>query len=141
MNTEPTGFLYPFIEAEEHDSLALVSDLAASAFGKMSLSADLRTATLERSVDIVERTVMDLVERFRRGGRLFCFGNGGSSTDAEGTVDLFRNPPDGHRLPAISLVEDPAVLTALANDVGFDLAYSRQIIASAREVDIALGFS
>jgi D-sedoheptulose 7-phosphate isomerase len=39
------------------------------------------------------------------------------------------------------LVNDPAVLTALANDVGFDLVFSRQIIAHARPGDIALGFS
>jgi D-sedoheptulose 7-phosphate isomerase len=54
---------------------------------------------------------------------------------------LFRDPPSGRPLPALSLVEDPAVLTALANDVGFELVFSRQIIAHARAGDIALGFS
>ena len=75
------------------------------------------------------------------GGRLFAFGNGGSATDAEGTVDLFLHPPSGRPLPAISLVDDRAVLTALANDVGFDLVFSRQIIAHARAGDVAVGFS
>ena len=89
----------------------------------------------------MERAGEAMAERFRRGGRLFAFGNGGSATDAEGTVDLFRYPPSGRALAAMSLVEDQAVLTALANDVGFELVFSRQIIAHARPGDIALGFS
>jgi len=78
---------------------------------------------------------------FANGGRLFAFGNGGSATDAEGTVQLFCDPPYGQALPALSLVDDQAVLTALANDVGYDLAFSRQLIAHAHAGDIAIGFS
>jgi len=47
----------------------------------------------------------------------------------------------GRPLPAMSLVDDRAVLTALANDVGFELVFSRQIIAHGRPGDIAVGFS
>src|SRR4029453_11105466 len=79
--------------------------------------------------------------RFAAGGRLFTFGNGGSATDAEMTVDLFRHPHAGRPLPASSLVDDRAVLTALANDVGVELVFSRQLIAHGREGDIAMGFS
>ena len=83
-----------------------------------------------------------MAERFRGGGRLFAFGNGGSATDAEGAVELFAEPAVGRRpLPALSLVDDRAVLTALANDVGFELVFSRQLIAHARPGDIAVGFS
>ncbi|MGH9295808.1 MAG: D-sedoheptulose-7-phosphate isomerase, partial [Acidimicrobiales bacterium] len=42
---------------------------------------------------------------------------------------------------AVSLVEDRAVLTALGNDVGFELVFSRQLVAHARAGDIAVGFS
>jgi D-sedoheptulose 7-phosphate isomerase len=41
----------------------------------------------------------------------------------------------------VSLVEDQAVLTALANEVGFDVVFARQTIAHARSGDIAMGFS
>jgi len=82
-----------------------------------------------------------MAHRFRHGGRLFTFGNGGSATDAEGTAELFRDPARGRGVPAMSLVDDRAVLTALANDVGFDLVFSRQIIAHARPGDVAMGFS
>jgi D-sedoheptulose 7-phosphate isomerase len=141
MSSEPTGFLYPFIESEERDSDSLLHDLSHSAAEKMAESSALRTVTLERCGDALERAASAMAERFRRGARLFAFGNGGSATDAEGTVDLFRRPARGRPLPALSLVDDRAVLTALANDVGFDLVFSRQIIAHARAGDIAIGFS
>ena len=141
MSTEPTGFLYPFIEAEEHDATSLVADLAASARSKMAASKALSAATVDRSARTLQSAGRQMAERFVQGGRLFAFGNGGSATDAEGAVELFRNPRTGTPLPALSLAEDRAVLTALANDVGFDLVFSRQIIAHARPLDIAVGFS
>jgi D-sedoheptulose 7-phosphate isomerase len=82
-----------------------------------------------------------MAERFAAGGRLFAFGNGGSSTDAAATAALFAAPPWGSAQPSRSLVEDTAVLTALGNDVGFDLVFARQLIAHARAQDIALGLS
>jgi D-sedoheptulose 7-phosphate isomerase len=141
MTSEPTGFLYPFIDADEHDSSALVADLTASAKAQIAQSRALRTATLERCSDVVAQAAEEMAKCFRKGGRLFAFGNGGSATDAEGMVALFCHPPSGRGLPALSLVEDRAVLTALANDIGFDVVFSRQLIAHGRAGDIAVGFS
>ena len=138
---EPTGFLYPFIEAEERDAGALLTDLVVSARTKIEESAALRAATLERCSDAVEAAGAAMAERFAGGGRLFTFGNGGSATDAQGSAELFRHPPSGRPLPALSLVEDQAVLTALSNDVGFELVFSRQLIAHGVARDIAVGFS
>ena len=138
---EPTGFLYPFIEADERDAGALIIDLVASAGAKVGDSISLRAATLTRCAQQVEEAASALADRFRRGGRLFTFGNGGSATDAQGTAELFRLPPYGRPLPALSLVDDQAVLTALSNDVGFELVFSRQVIAHAKADDIAVGFS
>jgi D-sedoheptulose 7-phosphate isomerase len=141
MSTEPTGFLYPFIDGDERDASALLTDLAASARAKMAESRSLRILTLGRSIDALSAAGAAMAHRFKHGGRLFTFGNGGSATDAEGTAELFRDPPRGRGLPAMSLVDDRAVLTALANDVGFELVFSRQVIAHARRGDIAMGFS
>ena len=141
MSSEPTGFLYPFIEAEERDGTTLLLDLARSAEAKINESEALRAASLERWEELLEEAGSSMADRFAAGGRLFAFGNGGSATDAEGTVQLFRDPPSGRALPALSLVDDRAVLTALANDVGFELVFSRQLIAHARPGDIAVGFS
>ena len=141
MPSEPTDFLYPFLDARPHDSSSLTADLAASAQAKMAESRTLRTLTLERCAAVVTEAGLAMAERLRRGGRVLCFGNGGSSTDAEGMAALFRRPPGGRPLAAMSLVDDTAVLTALANDVGFELAFSRQIIAYGRPMDVAVGFS
>jgi D-sedoheptulose 7-phosphate isomerase len=141
VSAEPTGFLYPFIDSEERDSTGLLAALTTSAEAKMHESRTLRTTTLARCADTLEAAGAAMANRFEAGGRLFTFGNGGSATDAEGTAQLFRDPPNGRALPALSLVDDRAVLTALANDVGFELVFSRQIIAHARAGDIAVGFS
>jgi D-sedoheptulose 7-phosphate isomerase len=141
MSAEPTGFLYPFIESEERHAAPLMAQLAASARAKMAESRALRVATLEGCDRLLGDAAEAMAARFQRGGRLLAFGNGGSATDAEGTIALFANPPRGRPLPAMSLVDDRAVLTALANDVGFDLVFSRQVIAIGRAGDIAVGFS
>ncbi len=138
---EPTGFLYPFIESEERDTAGLLSALATSAEDKINESRALRVSCMARSADVLAQAGAAMADRFRLGGRLFTFGNGGSATDAEGTAHLFRQPPRGRALPALSLVDDRAVLTALANDVGYELVFSRQIIAHAQPGDMAVGFS
>lgn len=80
--------------------------------------------------------------RFHRGGRLFTFGNGGSSTDAQDVAALFLNPGgDARPLPALALTTDVAVMTALSNDIGFDVVFARQLGAFGRAGDLALGLS
>lgn len=138
---ETTDFLYPFIEGDETDSATLLGDLTRSAEGKWSQSTTLRTATLTACADQLQDTARAMAERFNAGGRLFTFGNGGSATDAEAVAHLYTEPPYGRPLPARSLAEDQAVMTALGNDVGFDLVFSRQLIAHGRPHDIAMGFS
>jgi D-sedoheptulose 7-phosphate isomerase len=139
--SEPTAFLYPFIDREERDVDTLVSVLSSSARAKILESAELTAVTLERLGPDLNRAGRDVAARFAGGGRLLAFGNGGSATDALSAVELFLHPPTGRPLPALALVEDRAVITALANDVGYDLVFSRQIIAHGRAGDIAVGFS
>jgi D-sedoheptulose 7-phosphate isomerase len=119
----------------------LLTDLATSARSKMEQSRELQLATLSQWAEVVEALGAEIARRFAQGARLYTFGNGGSATDAEATADMYRHPISGVPLPAWALVEDRAVLTALANDVGFELVFSRQLIAHAREGDIALGLS
>jgi D-sedoheptulose 7-phosphate isomerase len=139
--TTGSDFLYPFLEGDERDVDALLADLAASAQAKAADSRRLRVATLEESRAALTNAADAMAANFHAGGRLFTFGNGGSSTDAAGVAALFACPPIGSALPARSLVDDTAVLTALGNDVGFDLVFVRQLIAHSRAGDIALGLS
>jgi D-sedoheptulose 7-phosphate isomerase len=141
---EQTGFLYPFLEAEERDERALLGDLGASAASKAAESAVLRRTTLTRLGGALDAAAADLAARFADGGRLLAFGNGGSSTDAAGITARFLAAPSGGRgrsLPALSLVDDPAVITALANDAGFDVVFARQLAALGRPGDAAVGLS
>jgi D-sedoheptulose 7-phosphate isomerase len=138
---ETTDFLYPFIEGDETDAETLLEDLARSATAKWRQSSKLRDATLTQVEAMLGATAAAMAERFGARGRLFTFGNGGSATDAEAVAHLYTEPPWGRPLPARSLAEDQAVMTALGNDVGFELVFSRQLIAHGRPHDIAMGFS
>lgn len=138
---ENTAFLYPFIDSEERDAGPLLIDLAASARAKAVLSRRLAVATIDANAGAVSAAARAMAERFRTGGVLYTFGNGGSSSDAASVAALFSRPPSGQALPARCLTEDPAILTALGNDVGFELVFARQLIAHARAGDMCLAMS
>jgi D-sedoheptulose 7-phosphate isomerase len=138
---EPTNFLYPFIDAQEDDPKSLLADLAASAQAKAAESLALRRSTLEANADLLAASATEMARRFAVGGRLFTFGNGGSCTDSTTLARLFARPPIGNPLPAWSLTADQAILTALGNDVGFELVFARQLIARAKAGDIAIAMS
>ena len=141
---EPTNFLYPFIDAQEDDPKSLLVDLAASAQAKAAESLALRRSTLEANADLLEAAAAEMARRFAADGRLFTFGNGGSCTDSTTLARLFARPPIGRperSLPAWPLTADQAILTALGNDVGFELVFARQLIARAKAGDIAIAMS
>lgn len=139
--SESTDFLYPFIEGTETDVDALLVDLAASARSKADESARLQQSSLEEWGGEIAAAGRTIAERFAAGGRMYTFGNGGSSTDAETLASLFARPSHGRPLPARCLAADQAVLTALGNDIGFDVVFSRQLMAHARSGDIAVALS
>ena len=136
-----SSFLYPFLGAEESDSAALLDDLARSADAKARISMQLRQSSLAAQEPSIDAAALALCEVFRTGGQLLVIGNGGSSTDAAGVAALFSTPRTGRPLPARSLVTDTAVLTALSNDVGFDVVFARQVLAHGRAGDALLGIS
>jgi D-sedoheptulose 7-phosphate isomerase len=80
---------------------------------------------------------------FDQGGRVLAFGNGGSATDSMDAVADFHIPgrPDWPPRPALDLCEDAGILTAIANDVGTELIFSRQVIAYGRTGDALLALS
>jgi D-sedoheptulose 7-phosphate isomerase len=141
MTDEPTNFLYPFIDAQEDDPKSLLADLAASAQAKAAESLSLRRSTLEANTELIGSAAAEMARRFSSGGRLFTFGNGGSCTDCTTLARLFAQPPVGKPLAAWSLTADQAIMTALGNDVGFELVFARQLIARGKAGDIAIAMS
>ncbi|HEY6408219.1 MAG TPA: SIS domain-containing protein [Ktedonobacteraceae bacterium] len=142
--SEYDRLFYPFLfeggKASIEDVLAQVRH---STLEKRREVIALRRATLESSAGQIISAGRAMARAFSNGATLFAFGNGGSATDAQDLVTDLLNPPfpDWSPLPAISLTNDIAVVTAVANDVGFDNVYARQIIAFGRPGDIALGIS
>lgn len=84
-----------------------------------------------------------LAQVYRRGGRLFAMGNGGSSCDAAHISVEFLHPVTAGRpaLAAVNLAADVAMISAVGNDVGFEHVYLRQLVAQARAGDGLVGIS
>lgn len=107
---------------------------------------DRRTApgrALAGEADAVARACHAMAVRFHHGGRLIAFGNGGQATDAAHLAVEFVHPVAvGKRaLPAVSLAADPATLTGIARNEGFDEVYAAQLRLLAEPGDIAVGLS
>ncbi|HEU5473864.1 MAG TPA: SIS domain-containing protein [Actinophytocola sp.] len=138
--------LYPFLYAGDSDVDGVLEQVRRSTVAKAREIVELRERVLARDGDRLLECAGRMAARFAAGGRLLAFGNGGSSTDAQDLASLFLSPADGpaggyRPLPAIGLTNDIAVITALCNDVGFDVVFSRQIAAFGRADDIAVGLS
>jgi len=134
--------LYPFLYAGASDVNAVLDEVSRSTVAKAEEIIELRRRVRERDGARLLACAADMAERFAAGGRLFAFGNGGSSSDAQQLVTLFLNPGPGRPpLPAYGLTNDAAVLTALANDIGVEVVFSRPIAAFGGKNDIAVGLS
>lgn len=77
------------------------------------------------------------------GGKLIFFGNGGSAADAQhlATELSVRYIADRRAIPALALTTDSSALTAIGNDLGFELLFARQIEALCRKEDMVIGIS
>lgn len=135
-------FLYPFLASKEHDLDAVIADVRGSVMLKASEVSDLRRLTLQGGRDVLINAARALRASLDAGGTLIAFGNGGSATDAMDVVADFRAAPQGWPgRRALDLTEDTAIITAIANDIGTDAIFSRQIIAYARQGDFVLALS
>lgn len=136
------GFLYPFLGERERDDEAVVADVRRSVAMKADEIAALRRQTLSDERDELLRAAAALRAALDGGGILLALGDGGSATDAMDAVADLRDPPGGWpRRRALDLTEDAAILTAIANDVGFEAVFARQVIAYGRAGDALLAFS
>jgi D-sedoheptulose 7-phosphate isomerase len=111
--------------------------IEASIAAKQNL---LRNAALVSMLAEVSRVI---VAALRQGGKILAFGNGGSAADAQHIAAEFvgRFAFDRPALPALALSVNTSCVTAIGNDYGFDLVFSRQIEALGRKGDVAIGIS
>jgi D-sedoheptulose 7-phosphate isomerase len=135
-------FLYPFLGQKKQETAGIVDDVASSIKMKVHDDTGLRARLAAEQSEQIGVTAMAMYERLSRGGKLILFGNGGSATDANDWAMDCVLPPAGYRpVPAISLSMEPANITALANDVGTEVIFLRQLLAQAKPQDVAIGIS
>jgi len=135
------SFLYPFLGGSGSHS-GVAGEVAASIRMKAADDARLRERVAHEEAGAIAQAVNAIAQCVEGGGKLLFFGNGGSATDANDWALDCSAPPGGMTpIPAVSLSAEPAVLTALANDIGPDVVFLRQIIAHAREGDAAIAIS
>ena len=98
---------------------------------------------LEPLVPTIEQIASQFVSSIRNGGKIIWMGNGGSAADAQHLaaelVGRFRRERDA--LPSIALTTDTSILTAVANDYGYENIFSRQINGLCNPEDIVAGIS
>ena len=149
-DTGASSFLYPFLAEGEHDLDSVVADVRASALMKSEEVGSLREQTLQENRGALIAAAAAIRSSFERGGKVLAFGNGGSATDAMDLVADLRAPPPGAgdgaaagwpARRAIDLTEDAAILTAIANDIGVEEIFQRQVIAYGRPGDCAVALS
>lgn len=143
MTDEVLRALYPFLHQGREDAAALDAALVNSVHAKNADHQQVFASFFStHAADVVAaaRTVADV---YRGGGRLYTMGNGGSSCDAAHVAVEFSHPVTAGRpaLAAIDLGADHAMLSAVANDVGFDHVFARQLTALARPGDGLIGLS
>ena len=134
---------YPFLHDDEKRPQDLIEEMTFSLLEKVRESVEVKTQFFEANKETIIAASLQLAKAFHRGHKLLVCGNGGSATDAQHVAVEFMHPITVGRkaLPAICLSNDMAMVTAVANDVGFDDVFSRQIIALGSAGDVLLGIS
>ncbi len=112
-------------------------------------SIKVKQKMLKKNLPAIRAGAQALVDTYyKNGGTVFTFGNGGSAADAQHITDellCMLRTDAGYKnrfpLPAQALTTDSSVITAIANDIGFEYIFSRQIEALAKPGDLIIGIS
>lgn len=106
-------------------------------------SIAVKEAVLKSQVENIEKAAGTIIGSLKDGKKLLIFGNGGSASDGQHMAAelVGRFKMERRALPAIALTANTSILTAVANDYGYDTVFSRQIEALGNKGDIAFGIS
>jgi D-sedoheptulose 7-phosphate isomerase len=133
--SEPDN-LQPMPPSDDH--LTAIHDYLHQSAGVLRATADDCAEDIAKAVDL-------LVECYRGGGKVLLCGNGGSAADCQHMAAELMNvlSRDRHRPPlaAVALTTDTSLLTAIANDFGYERVFERQVEALGRPGDVLIGIS
>jgi D-sedoheptulose 7-phosphate isomerase len=120
-----------------------VDSMSREIANRLEESAQIKRAIAKNKISEIEHIVNFIITAYKTGGKVVLFGNGGSAADAQhitselvGQFKLKRQA-----FPAIALTTNTSILTAVANDYGYDAVFSRQIEALVNEKDVVVGIS
>ena len=135
--------LYPFLHGQRQAPEKLEAALLYSVAEKARDSRATNERFFAEQAPVLVAAAHALAGVYRRGGRLFAMGNGGSSCDASHVAVEFVHPITAGRpaLAAINLVADLAMISAVGNDVGFEHVFVRQLLAQGQAGDALIGIS
>ena len=135
--------LYPFLTPKKQDPESMNLALLESVSQKRNEHQAAIDEFFDANGQLMVDTAQSLAESYRKNGRLYTMGNGGSSSDAAHIAVEFQHPVTVGRpaLPAFDLSSDKTMLTAVANDVGYAQVFSRQVIALVQSQDTLIGVS
>jgi D-sedoheptulose 7-phosphate isomerase len=118
---------------DDVETIRAIFDEAASAHQRFAA----------RGVDAIARAAAAIRTATASGRKVLVFGNGGSAADAQhlaaelvGRFEIERRP-----LAAVALTPDSSIVTAIANDYGYEQVFTRQIEALGQSGDVAVGIS
>ena len=110
---------------------------------RLKESAKLKEKIAESNIAEIKSIADLIIDACRNGGKVVLFGNGGSAADAQhiaaelvGKFTLKRQA-----LPAMALNTNASILTAVGNDYGYDLVFTRQVEALVIDKDVVIGIS
>ncbi len=91
----------------------------------------------------IEKLADEIVKSFRAGGKVILMGNGGSAGDAQHIAAEFvgRYKKERKSYPALALNTNTSTVTAVGNDYGYDMVFSRQVEGFAKAGDVVIGIS
>lgn len=97
----------------------------------------------EKNIELLDRIAADIIAAYRAGKKTLIAGNGGSAADAQHIAAEFvsRFYFDRPALASIALTTDTSALTAIGNDYGYELLFSRQLEANGQSGDIYIAIS
>jgi len=97
----------------------------------------------EAMVPDIEKAAQMMVSALQAGNKIMLCGNGGSAADAQHIAAeiIGRFETERLSLPAIALTTDSSILTAVANDYGYDHVFSRQVGGLGQKGDVLLAYS
>jgi len=137
-----SAFLYPFLGEAKQDTSSVVGQVAASIRAKAADDERLREDIARDQAEQIAAASDAVLRKLHAGATVLIFGNGGSATDAnDWAIDCASPPPGATAVRALSLSMEAANITAIANDIGAEAIFLRQLIAHGRRGDVAIAIS